>query len=455
MAGYTVISLFYNQHERLPMLKRAWDAQTVKPDEIIIVDDGSDDPVEVDWARVIRLPHTMNIARASNVGVDACKSEYYVITSPDTIYSPNFAGESLRLMTTTPWASKMMFYGACGDTKSPDNLPPLNFIPVAEAWPPAAPSAWMMWKPGFLRFDEAYKGWGRYDDDYALRFIRSGGKFFPAPGLGLWHLDHLSPPLCKKRGEKQLWEFKAPENDNYRKFTALNHLEDGYTVISLFYNQHERLGILKRWLTDQVLKPNEIIIMDDGSDEPVKVDWARTITLPHTMNIAKASNLGVQAVRTKYFVITSPDLLYSPNFASRSIELLERNVGMYVVVGGCVPAMDSLVYMKNPPKSVYHVPDGIYSQHPADYAPTGWIERTGHFLGFDERALGWGFYDNEYSNRYVAEGGKYIVCNDICMYHLNHWADPKCLRRMRDEVKFRVDNRNLYLIQGDPKDAKH
>lgn len=454
MAGYTVISLFYNQHERLPMLKRAWEAQTVKPDEIIIVDDGSDDPVVVDWARVIRLPHTMNIARASNAGVDACKSEYYVITAPDIIYTPNFAEVSLRLLTTTPGAGKIAFFGRCGDTTSESNLPPLKAVGPVEGWPQQSPGAWMHWKKGFLRYDEAYFGWGRYDDDYVSRFIKSGGKYAPCNEFGMWHLGHLNEPLCKKRGEKQLWEFKANENENNRRFGLINCMPEGYTVISLFYNQHERLDILKRWITDQVLKPKEIIILDDGSDDPVKVPWARVIRFPHTMNIAHMSNVGVSEVKTKFFVITSPDLLYSPNFASKSIEILEKNPGMYVVVGGCVPCLDSVIYMANPPKSVYHAKEGIYSQHPADYAPTGWIERVGNFIGFNEKALGWGYYDNEYSNRYVAKGGKYIVCNDICMYHLNHCAEPKCPRRMRDEVKFRVDDRNLYLIQGDHKDAK-
>ena len=69
--------------------------QTRKPDEIIIVDDGSDKPIIEDFAcstdiKIIRNEKNMGIGFSRQRGVDEATGDYITFLSSDDIWDPNF-----------------------------------------------------------------------------------------------------------------------------------------------------------------------------------------------------------------------------------------------------------------------------------------------------------------------------------------------------------------------------
>lgn len=80
--------------------------QSVSPEEIIIVDDGSKNPVETvlgdSSASIIRLPESMGPAAARNIGATSAKADIVLFIDADVILSPDAVERVLHTMTHTP-----------------------------------------------------------------------------------------------------------------------------------------------------------------------------------------------------------------------------------------------------------------------------------------------------------------------------------------------------------------
>ncbi|WP_287600577.1 glycosyltransferase [Thiothrix sp.] len=100
----SVILPVYNVQAYLPACLESLMAQTLQPDEIIAVDDGSTDAcsqILVDYA--LRMPNLRIIRQANgglsaarNVGLDAASGEYVAFVDSDDFLSLNIFEESLR-----------------------------------------------------------------------------------------------------------------------------------------------------------------------------------------------------------------------------------------------------------------------------------------------------------------------------------------------------------------------
>jgi len=84
----------FGRNDLLERAVRSVLSQTMKPDEVIIVDDGSPLPLTLSISsatvpiRIIRLPHNRGIAEARNVGVDAARGDVVAFLDSDDAWLP-------------------------------------------------------------------------------------------------------------------------------------------------------------------------------------------------------------------------------------------------------------------------------------------------------------------------------------------------------------------------------
>ena len=97
----SVIIPTYNRPHFLPRAVNSALDQTVKNLEVIVVDDGSDEPLnlpENPRLRVIRLPQNSGGAVARNVGLKAAKGQYIIYLDDDDELLPHMAQVSLNAL---------------------------------------------------------------------------------------------------------------------------------------------------------------------------------------------------------------------------------------------------------------------------------------------------------------------------------------------------------------------
>jgi glycosyltransferase involved in cell wall biosynthesis len=110
------------------------------------------------------------------------------------------------------------------------------------------------------------------------------------------------------------------------------------TVVIPCYNMGEFIDATVDSILAQSFKGFEIIIVDDGSDDPetvTKLDElaARGLAVLRTPNrgVASARNCGVKAARGRYILPLDADDLIEPDYLEKAIRLLEDNSEVAVV----------------------------------------------------------------------------------------------------------------------------
>jgi GT2 family glycosyltransferase len=109
----TAIVPVWNGRDMLMNLLDTLEKQTLAADEVLIVDNGSDDgapdAAEQRGARVIRLGRNMGFAHAVNRGVSECRSEYLAILNSDVELDPNWL--SRLVAAKAPFAAGKILSG--------------------------------------------------------------------------------------------------------------------------------------------------------------------------------------------------------------------------------------------------------------------------------------------------------------------------------------------------------
>lgn len=201
--------------------------------------------------------------------------------------------------------------------------------------------------------------------------------------------------------------------------------ESEYTVCMSFYNQHDRLGPIMEMWHDQEKRPFEIIIVDDGSDAEIDVDALggeipiRVVRRGHDMNLARNCNEATRRVRTKYMVHVAPDFVYTRNFAAESINLLEYANDKNFKPIGTFGGVDDITHEYPEPTVKYEI-NGMRVYRTPESCLCGWMERTKDTFWFNEHYRGWGKFDDDYTDRYLAAGGRFYGYNDFGFWHWNH-----------------------------------
>ena len=100
----TLCTYTYNDAEFASDLVRRSHSFTVRPDEIVVVDDGSDVPFSMDGApenlRILRHESNRGITRAKGAGLSAATGDYIFSMDCDTRVSPDWLERNLPHLLT-------------------------------------------------------------------------------------------------------------------------------------------------------------------------------------------------------------------------------------------------------------------------------------------------------------------------------------------------------------------
>jgi len=99
--GITVLICAYNGNHFLPTALKTVLAQTLVPDEILIVDDGSDSPVTFDnmeGVRIVRHKHNQGLAAARNTGIREARTSLIALLDADDGWESTKLAQQYKLM---------------------------------------------------------------------------------------------------------------------------------------------------------------------------------------------------------------------------------------------------------------------------------------------------------------------------------------------------------------------
>lgn len=94
------------------------------------------------------------------------------------------------------------------------------------------------------------------------------------------------------------------------------------TALGCFYNRHEYLSAFLDNIARQTLQPSEIVIVDDGSNPPLKVPERENLrVIRHTQNLglAAARNTGIEAAKYELIALLDSDDSWRPDKLERQV----------------------------------------------------------------------------------------------------------------------------------------
>ena len=155
------------------------------------------------------------------------------------------------------------------------------------------------------------------------------------------------------------------------------------SIVIPVYNQNESLALVLRSIKQQTFKDIEVIVVDDGSVNPVSGELLRKTLgdFPHILvnqenaGASAARNKGFSLVRGEMVIFWDADLVAQPSFLEKMFQVLQDNPGL------------SFVYCN------YNLANGrlmrgrLFSQlslQVGNYIPTTSLIRCQDFPGFDE-----------------------------------------------------------------------
>jgi hypothetical protein len=205
------------------------------------------------------------------------------------------------------------------------------------------------------------------------------------------------------------------------------------------------------------------LIVDFGNTPPLvdvlpstpAIRIVRTNTNTELFHKARALNIGIKAVETKYLCVTDADQLFAPNFFGVVIDQLNQDPKCIVFCKThFLPFMPALVTPENSVSRYPHLlllarrkgvkPRGRGCCHGA---PTEWFMKV---QGYDEAYVGWGAEDRDLEVRAGFDGLRFRwIEHKTSMVHLPHPKEGKYYN-----PKYFEENMKLYEYRRDLKD-KH
>ena len=120
MTDVTVIIVNWNGGDWLKQCLDSVQQQTVKPDQIIVVDNASSDhsktiALNTPGVDVLELDSNVGFAKANNEAIARCNTDYIALLNPDAIAHPDWLEQLLQSARQHPecgsWGSRQMIYG--------------------------------------------------------------------------------------------------------------------------------------------------------------------------------------------------------------------------------------------------------------------------------------------------------------------------------------------------------
>jgi glycosyltransferase involved in cell wall biosynthesis len=188
---YTLIFKNYNQWNEIDKCLKRWMESTIKPVEIIIMDDGSDEERHPPNCSVFRFPHTGNTSKMINYTVNHLNTEYFIITTPYLYPCKDYVEYLFRF---DKMVEKSYIFGQMAKVNDYDATydlvmdPPFYVKFNNSSINP--PSICLFKKSEFLYFNEEFEGWGFEDSEYFLRWIHKGNNIYRSPNLLFYYVKH-------------------------------------------------------------------------------------------------------------------------------------------------------------------------------------------------------------------------------------------------------------------------
>lgn len=221
----SVIVSTYRRPDALALVISSVINQNSLPEEIIVVDDGSDPevrevlvgmPTSVPIRYVWQPDDGFRLARVRNLGGLVSRGDYLIFLDGDCVLPPDFICQHIRLRR-----KKMIVFGSRKLlSKKETELLVSSDLPVAtddrlfsgrkflkmplglfrfwprRSWRSARGFTLALYKETLLAvegFDESYQAWGLEDSDFVVRCIRAGNVLkdsrYSTSCLHLWHLE--------------------------------------------------------------------------------------------------------------------------------------------------------------------------------------------------------------------------------------------------------------------------
>lgn len=184
------------------------------------------------------------------------------------------------------------------------------------------------------------------------------------------------------------------------------------------YNQGEKLTqCINEWFNlPNILQPEEIIVVDDGSiDLPEEdIKGVRFIRLEHTRHIAKMANIGADACKTDWFIYWDPSHMITYQYISKQLGLSNKDE-WYIPIQIHIKKKDSVDLIFTPIKVCVPITNN-------EFLPTGLVMmHKDTFLYYNEAYdEGIGRYDMDYNYRWLLAGKKVYYCSDMYLFHISH-----------------------------------
>ena len=102
-------------------------------------------------------------------------------------------------------------------------------------------------------------------------------------------------------------------------------------VLTVVVPTYNRSGLRERAVRSalgQTAAGVEVVVVDDGSDEPVRLDGfpgVRLVRLPENRGVAAARNAGAEAARGRFVTFLDDDDELLPHFAERALDAIRRS----------------------------------------------------------------------------------------------------------------------------------
>lgn len=256
--------------------------QTVSPLEIIVVDDGSDEPFVAngrDDVRVIRLPANRGAAAARQAGIDVARGALVAFLDSDDLWTATKLETQLAAWTRLAAADDSLTAVACGWESVSDTAGTSRFLVPVESSDVLdfASGCWFCPGSTVLVPRAAFEKVGPFDAslrrledlDWFLRFALRGGRLAVAPFIGaaistgrrgrpdtidaagraiLGKLDLIEDANLRRQVRKRLDAYLDIERANAALGSGQYLATGGYCIRSLL--KRPRLSIpLKRWWT--------------------------------------------------------------------------------------------------------------------------------------------------------------------------------------------------------------
>ena len=162
-------------------------------------------------------------------------------------------------------------------------------------------------------------------------------------------------------------------------------------------------------------EPYEVLVVDDGSKEPIKIKDC--IRLEKNAGPARARNIGVAKSDGKLLWFLDSDVeITDPSLLTRMVKILEQDESL-AGVGG------EMIEVRGKPYSLvpYHFPNwlsfskyisGPFAAYPKCIATNNLLIRKKDFVGFSEE-----FETMEDNDLCLRMRGKFLIRNDTCVLH--------------------------------------